>query len=470
MKQDYLLKSKEAKEIYASISRLPILDYHCHLSPKEIYEDKVFSNIGEMWLGGDHYKWRLMRQAGVDEEYITGNAPWREKFRKYAEVISLAAGNPLYSWSRMELSMYFGIETELNADTADSIFDEAQKYIEENELSPRKLIQKANVSYIATTDDPADTLEWHKKLKADRNFKTVVVPAFRPDNILNIQADGFADYIKRLSERVGVVIDDMKDLRIAIRLSIDDFHDMGCSFSDVGIEDFPSRVYSREEAAPVFKKALNGGIITDEEKDIYLGYMFNFLAGEYKKYSMTMQLHLAAKRNANTSLYESSGRDVGGDCVGDCVNGAQLISFLDTINSKDKLPHTIIYSLNPQMNAQLASICGSFREVVPGAAWWFCDHKRGIEDLMRTIAEESWFGSFMGMLTDSRSFLSYARHDYFRRILSSLIAEWVIEDDFPMNSARYLAYKIAYGNVADTVNPQVTDHLNRRIKKLYQDV
>ncbi|MDO4460555.1 MAG: glucuronate isomerase [Clostridia bacterium] len=469
MKENYLIKNETAKEIYDSVKNLPILDYHCHLSAKDIYEDKVFSNIGEMWLGGDHYKWRLMRQAGVDEEYITGNADWRDKFRKYAEVIALSGGNPLYSWSKMELSMYFGIDTPLNGNTADEIFDAAQKYIEENQLSPRKLIQKANVQYIATTDDPADSLEWHQKLKQDKSFSTVVVPAFRPDNLLNIQSPDFADYIKRFGDRNGVLINSMKNLRMVIRMSIDDFYDMGSSFSDVGIEHFPTRVYSREEASDVFFKALNHEPISEQEKDVYIGYLFNFLAGEYKKKNFTMQLHLSAARNVNSVLFNECGRDVGGDCMGNSVDGAALLRYLDTINRKDKLPHTIIYSLNPQMNAQLATICGSFRNVVPGAAWWFCDHKRGIEDVMRSMAETSYFGSFMGMLTDSRSFLSYARHDYFRRILSSLIAEWVDEEDFEMENALQLAYKICYGNVADLVEERVKNHNIRRIIKLYQE-
>lgn len=469
MKENYLLKNETAQEIYNSVKELPILDYHCHLSPKEIYEDKVFSNIGELWLGGDHYKWRLMRQAGVDEEYITGNKSWREKFKKYAEVVSTAGGNPLYAWSKMELSRYFGIETELNADTVDEIYDAASKYIEENSLSPRKLIEKSGVKYICTTDDPADSLEWHVKLKADKSFETVVVPAFRPDNLLNIQSPDFVEYIKKFGDRNGVLINSMKNLRMVIRMSIDDFCDMGCSFSDVGIEDFPTKVYSREEASDVFWRALKGEKISDAEKDIYIGYMFNFLAGEYKKKNITMQLHLAAARNVNTKLFEERGRDVGGDCIADAVSGKSLINYLDTICMKDKLPRTIIYTLNPQMNAELSSICGSFREVVPGAAWWFCDHKRGIEEMLKNMAETSYIGSFVGMLTDSRSFLSYARHEYFRRILSSVLAEWVEEDDFPIESAKELAYRICYKNVHDIVSERIEDYKKRRIKNLYQN-
>lgn len=451
MRADYLIKGASAAEIYDSVKDLPIIDYHCHLQPKEILEDKVFSNIGEMWLGGDHYKWRLMRQAGVDEEFITGSGSWRDKFRKYAQVVSMAGGNPLYSWSMMELSMYFGIDKPLNENTADEIFDEAQRYIDEKRLSPKKLIQQARVEYIATTDDPADPLDFHREIKKDKSFKTRVVPAFRPDNLFNIAAPGFASYIERFGARTGIAVKDIGRLRIALRLCLDEFQELGCAFSDLGIMDFPDRLYNREEAASVFSKALSGGSITCEEKNIYIGYLYNFLGGEYKKRGITMQLHLAALRDANTLLTETCGRDTGSDCVGDAVNGSKIAGVLNALNSRDKLPKTIIYTLNPQMNAQLAAVCGTFKDVVPGAAWWYCDHKRGITDMMETMAEEGYFGSFYGMLTDSRSFLSYARHDYFRRILSSLLGKWVEEDDFPVESAKKLAYHICYGNIKSAV-------------------
>lgn len=446
MRADYLLSGPAAAALYEGIKDLPIIDYHCHLSPKEILEDRQFSNLGEMWLGGDHYKWRLMRQAGVPEEFITGNAPWREKFRKYAETVSLAGGNPLFSWSRMELSLYFGIDTPLNGETADGIFDAAQAFIEENQLSPRKLIQKAGVEYIATTDDPAEPLDFHRQLAADHSFATKVAPAFRPDTLFGASAPGFPDYVKKFGTRMGISIDDLGDLRIALRLCLDEFTELGCTFSDLGIEGFPDALHTREEAAPVFAKALRGLPLTSEELALYQGYLYSFLAGEYRKRGMTMQLHLAAKRDANTLLTASCGRDTGSDCVGDPIEGSRIIRILDALNSRGKLPKTVIYTLNPVMNAQLAAICGTFPGVVPGAAWWYCDHRRGIEDMMETMAEEGYFGSFLGMLTDSRSFLSYARHDYFRRILANLLAKWVETEDFPMESARELAYRISYGN------------------------
>ena len=461
MRENYLLNNKSAEIIYDEIKALPILDYHCHLSITEIIEDKIFDNIGKMWLGGDHYKWRLMRQAGIDEKHITGDAPWKEKFKKYAQVAALAGGNPLFNWNAMELSMYFDIDTPLNGDTADEIFDRAQKYIEANQLSPRKLIKKADVKYIATTDDPADTLDFHRNLQGDKDFDVFIAPAFRPDNLFNIHKNEFTAYVERFGSKYGIKICNLSDLRIALRLSLDEFVSLGCTYSDIGIEKFPTKIYSRDEASEVFIKALNGNEITDCDCDIYIGYMYNFLAGECKRHEITMQLHLSSKRDANSLLTDTCGRDAGSDCVGDIVEVNKLVNILDTLTKKDKLPKTIIYTLNPLMNGYMASVCGTFKDVVPGAAWWFCDHKRGILDVMEAMAEQGYFGSFMGMLTDSRSFLSYARHDYFRRILASLIGKWIEEDDFSVESGKLLAYKISYGNTYDRISPRMKEVLAR---------
>lgn len=447
MKTSYLLETDTARDIYEGIKNLPICDYHCHLSPKEIYEDREFESIGEMWLSGDHYKWRLMRQAGVPERLITGDGSYLEKFKAYASVQSMAGGNPLYSWSLMELSMYFGIDTPLNESTAEKIFNETGEYIKKNNLSPRKLIKKSGVKYIATTDDPADSLEFHKLLARDKSFDTVVAPTFRTDNVMKIGEPEFSTYIKKLGNAAGVVIDDIGDLRIALRLRLDEFVECGCKFSDLGIEGFPSALYSREEAEPIFRRAIGGEKLTKLEEDIYLGYMYRFLGREYSRHGITMQLHLAAKRDANTRLTRECGRDTGSDCVGAEIDGNNIIKILDGLNLENRLPKTVIYTLNAGMNAQLAPVCASFKGVVQGAAWWYCDHKRGIRDVMETIAETGYFGTFLGMLTDSRSFLSYARHDYFRRILSTLLAQWVKEDDFPIESAKKLAADVSYNNI-----------------------
>lgn len=432
-KNDYnniFLKGETAKKLYKTVENAPIYDYHCHLSPKEIFEDKVFNNIGEMWLAGDHYKWRLMRAFGVDEVYITGSADWFEKFEKYANVISLAAGNPLYHWSHMELRTFFGIDTNLSLTTAKEIWEKANAVIKENQLSPRKLIAMSRVEYIATTDDVIDTLEFHSLIKKDESFKTVVAPSFRTDNLLLIRRNNYKDYINKLSMIDKIEIKDIAGFKEAIIKRLDYFCLIGCKFSDVGIEIFPNSVGSKEEANEVFLKALNGEQISDVQFNSFLGYMYCFLGGEYKKRNMVMQWHLAVKRNANSKMFSELGADCGGDCTGDIIKSETLARMLDAINQNSGLPKTIIYTLNPSMYYSMATVAGSFRNVIMGAAWWFCDHKRGIEEQIRINAEIGHLATFLGMLTDSRSFLSYTRHDYFRRILCSIIGGFIDDGEF----------------------------------------
>lgn len=452
MTDNYLLKTAEAREIYSKIKNLPIIDYHCHLSPKEIFEDKPFSNIGEMWLGGDHYKWRLMRTAGIDERYITGDTDWREKFIKYAAALELAAGNPLYHWSHMELSMFFGIDKPLKSDNAAEIYDEANAFIAENRLSPRKLIEQSKVESLCTTDDIIDTLEFHKKIKEDKSFKTRVLPSFRTDNLLLVRRAGYLDYIKKLAEVSGTEITDLESLKAAVIKRLDFFCLNGCRFTDVGIPYFPDRIADEPSADDIFKKALAGAEISDAEYSGFIGNMYLFLAAEYKKRNLVMQMHLAVYRNANSNLFAALGADCGVDCVGDEISGTALIHMLDAINKTGGMPQTIIYTLNPSNAAQIASVAGAFPNVKCGAAWWFCDHKRGIEDEIKVIAENGCLGEFYGMLTDSRSFLSYARHDYFRRILCNLIGEWVESGEYDGGSAERLAAKICYENIKEALS------------------
>ena len=426
----YLLANDTAVRLYNACKDLPIIDYHCHLSPKEIYEDREFSDIGEMFLGGDHYKWRLMRCHGIDEKYITGDASWGEKFQKYAEALATAAGNPLYHWTHMELRLFFGIDTVLNGETAGSIRERANAVIREKHLSPRKLITGANVEYLSTTDDPADTLEYHKLIAADKSFATTVTPAFRPDALLSIRKPGYTDYIARLSAAAELTISDFAALKQAVSKRLDYFCSLGCRFTDVGIEGFPSSIGTEEEAAAAFAAALKGKEISDEAYDRFLGYCFVWLAGEYKKHNLVMQWHLGAKRNASTRLFHLLGADCGGDCVGDPVPVKDVCAVLDRCEQENGLPKTILYSLNGMACPALAAASGSFRGVICGAAWWFCDHKRGIIEQIENIAEVSDLSKFLGMLTDSRSFLSYARHDYFRRIFASVIGQWIEDGEF----------------------------------------
>lgn len=451
MRENYLLENQTALSLYAAIGAAPIYDYHCHLSPKEIYEDQPFENIGDVWLGADHYKWRLMRTAGIPEAQITGDAAGKDKFIAYAKAIALAAGNPLYHWSHMELSQFFGIDLPLNEQNAEEIWERANEHIKKTGLSPRKCIAMANVKYIATTDDPTDSLEYHAKLRADASFPTVVAPSFRTDNLLLIQRAGYAEYIKTLSAAAGIQVTDLASFCTAITRRLDVFVQNGCTFTDVGIPYFPASVSTKEEADATFQKALAGEVVPMPEYSGFLGYMYRFLAAEYKARGLTMQWHLAVYRNANSGLFKTLGADCGVDCVGNAVNGDDLIRMLDAIESNSGLPETIIYTLNSSAAAQIASIADAFRNVRCGAAWWFCDHKRGILEELNIIAENSAIGAFYGMLTDSRSFLSYARHDYFRRILATFLGDMVEKGELDDAAAVDIAERIAYKNIAQRV-------------------
>ncbi len=449
---NFLLRCDEAKQLYSKAKNYSIIDYHCHLSPKEIYEDKPFDNIGEMWLSGDHYKWRIMRNAGVDEKYITGNASFEEKFEKYAESISLAAGNPVYHWTAMELAMYFGITETLDGESAKSIWERANAKIKADKLSPRKLILQSNVEYIATTDDMTDSLEFHKLIKEDKSFGVTVAPSFRTDKMLLICQEGYQDYIKKLEEVSETKITDIGSLCAAITKRLDFFLENGCKFTDVGIPFFPDREYDLDSAEKAFSSAILGKKVDHDDYMSFLSYMYLFLGKEYKKRGLVMQLHLAVCRNASSRLYSLCGADSGGDCINDEIKSEDMIRMLDAIDKDGGLPTTIIYTLNPSMAFKIASIAASFRNVYCGAAWWFCDHKRGIEEQIKNIAESGSLAAFFGMLTDSRSFLSYARHDYFRRILCSVIGDYIKDGEFDQKHADELVLRICNTNIKDLIS------------------
>lgn len=451
MNENYLLQNETAKELYKKTSDMPIIDYHCHLSPQEIYENKVFDNIGQIWLSGDHYKWRLMRTAGIDEHYITGNASYYEKFLKYAQSLEFAAGNPLYHWSHMELSMYFGIDEPLKASSAGQIWNAASSAIKERRICPRQLIEKSKTELICTTDDITDSLIWHKKIREDKTISTKVLPSFRTDNLLLMYRYDYKEYIAKLSDITGIEIKDMHTLQKALENRIAYFKAEGCVFTDVGIPFFPDRISEFEKADETFKIFLKGEKADFDSYIGLIGYLYMWLGSQYKKNGLVMQWHMAVYRNANTNLFKKCGADCGADCVGNQLNGESLIYMLDALNSSNALPRTVLYTLNGANMAQIASIAGSFPGVQCGAAWWFCDHKRGICDAIETIAENSCLGSFLGMLTDSRSFLSYARHDYFRRILSSIVGSWVEKGEFDRESAEELIKKINYKNIKELV-------------------
>ena len=422
MRDNYLLKGSLAEALYAGAKDLPIYDYHCHLDPKEIWEDREFDNIGQIWLGGDHYKWRMMRGAGVPEECITGIASFKEKFLAYASVLPGAVGNPLSVWSHAELKSCFGIDRPLNRESAEEIWEEANRTIRKTHLSPRKLIEQFKVRFIGTTDDPCDSLEYHRLLAADKTFSVRVTPSFRTDNLLNLRRGDYALYIGRLAAASGMTVTCLGELLTAVEKRILAFQELGCVFTDVGIADFPDRIADEAAADRAFRSALAGEAVSREDYLGFLGLMFRELGKLYRKHGLVMQLHLGAYRNPNSTLFTSLGADCGCDCIGRAVDGGDLIRILDAIDREGGLPETILYTLNPSMNDQLASIAGSFRNVKLGAAWWFNDHRYGIVQVLESLSSIGYLGAFYGMLTDSRSFLSYPRHDYFRRILCSYVA------------------------------------------------
>lgn len=452
MRDDYLLRSDLARSLYEAAKDYPIYDYHCHLNPREIYEDRPFDNIGEIWLAGDHYKWRMMRGAGVEERRITGDASFKEKFLAYASVLPGAVGNPLSVWSQAELKTCFHIDKPLNADTAEEIWEEANAYIRETKLSPRKLIKQFSVAFIGTTDDPCDTLEYHQLLAMDPTFDVKVTPSFRTDNLLSVRRAGYVEYLSRLSEASGVSITSFETFLTAIEKRIVFFKEKGCAFSDVGMADFPNRIASPREAAETFAAILGGQGIDDGAYMGFLGRMFVELGRLYRKHRLVMQLHLAAYRNPNGELFARLGADCGCDCIGQAVDGADLIAILDGIQNEGGLPETIVYTLNPAMNDQLASIAGSFRGVKLGAAWWFNDHTDGIVKVLHTVSSIGYLGAFYGMLTDSRSFLSYPRHDYFRRILCSFVAELYESGQVAdVNALPGLIENVCYKNIMNRI-------------------
>ncbi|PWL47180.1 MAG: glucuronate isomerase [Clostridiales bacterium] len=449
---DFLLSGPVAQRLYKAYGGLPILDFHCHLSPRAIYEDRTFLSIGELMLSGDHYKWRLMRACGVEEYYVTGDAPWSEKFKRYAACLEQAPGNPMVDWTRMELADYFGIETPLTPKTADEIWTEANRVIGAKALSPRKLIASSNVRYIATTDDPADDLTYHEKLRQQGMVHTVVRPTFRGDGLLSIRQEESTAYAGKLGVIAGVTIRSYKDYLEAVSKRLADFARMDCRLADVGIERFPLRQGSYEQADTAFQKGMAGLNVSDREYDAFLFETLVFLAGECRQRDITLQLHLGAVRNPNTFLYENLGSDCGGDCMGDPVPPQALCRLLDAINRRSGLPRIILYPLNPAAVEPLVSVAGSFPGVTVGPAWWFNDHLCGIERQLRVFSANLPLASYPGMVTDSRSFTSYIRHDYFRRIFASYIGQIVESGRFSEQAAMETVRRVYFGNAERIVN------------------
>lgn len=433
MDKDFLLDSESARHLYHDYAgAMPIIDYHCHLDPKEIYEDRQFENITQLWLGGDHYKWRLMRSAGVEERYITGDASDREKFQKWAETIGLAIGNPLYHWSHLELRNYFDYQGILNGDTAQQVWDLCNEKLLKGDMSARRLILGSNVQALCTTDDPADSLEWHKKLKEDSSFPVKVLPSFRPDKALAIEKPDYLDYLSRLGS-----IGSYQQLKEVLIERLEYFVSLGCRVSDHGMEAIPFAPAGDEQLEQIFSRRLAGEELSQAEQNQFKTGLLLALGREYSRLGLVMQLHFGVIRDNAKRVFKALGPDAGIDSIGDRASIKDLAAFLNALDETDQLPKTIIYSLDPNDNAAIETVMGAFQrggivsKMQHGSGWWFNDHKQGMLDQLTSLANEGFLAGFVGMLTDSRSFLSYARHEYFRRILCSLLGSWVENGEFP---------------------------------------
>ena len=427
---NFMLKTETARKLYDAVKDLPIVDYHCHLSPKMIAENYKFRNAFDLFLGGDHYKWRQMRTNGVDEEYITGGADEYEKFKAFARTIPYLIGNPLYHWTHLELKRYFDIDETLNEESCERIWNRVNECLAKDEYSAQNLIKRSNVAIICTTDDPIDTLEYHEQLV---NFETKILPTFRPDKAVEIGKETFVPYI----EQTGVKT--YSELVAWMRARIQFFNDHGCRLSDHALEYVP---FGIGDAEAVFNKRMAGGELTNEEIDAFKTAMLTVCAEEYTRLGWAMQLHIGALRNNNRRMYEKLGADVGFDSINDLCIAENLSKFMDSLEYRDVLPKTILYTLNPKDNYVLGTMLGNFQKapvagkIQFGSGWWFNDQRDGMEAQMQALANLGTLSRFVGMLTDSRSFVSYPRHEYFRRILCNLIGKWVEDGEYPMDMER----------------------------------
>jgi len=432
--KDFMLKGKTAKKLYHTYAEdMPIIDYHCHLVPKQIAENYRFRNITDLFLGGDHYKWRQMRTFGIDEKYITGDASDYDKFIKYAEMMPYLIGNPIFHWTHLELKRYFDIDEMLCPETADAIWEKCNKLLASEGFSARELIVKSNVKALCTTDDPLDTLEYHKQLR-DEGYEVKVLPTFRPDKLINIDKDTFVGYIGQLGAST------YEEVKSKLKEKIAYFHDVGCRLSDHGVDYI---FYAEGDAKAAFDKAMRGESITKEEADAYKTELMLVCAEEYTRLGWTMQIHMGALRNNNTEMFKKIGPDTGFDSINDNRVAEPLSKLLNAMNSNGYLPKTILYNLNPKDNYVLATMLGNFQsapikgKIQFGSGWWFNDQRDGMEAQMKALGNLGMLSCFVGMLTDSRSFVSYPRHEYFRRILCNLLGEWVDSGEYP-NNEKYL--------------------------------
>ncbi|MBS1476466.1 MAG: glucuronate isomerase [Acholeplasmatales bacterium] len=442
MDKDFLLTTETAKKLYHEhAEKMPIIDYHCHLQPKEIYEDKKFRNLAEVWLGagdryGDHYKWRSLRARGYEEDSISGPDDDYKKYYQFVESMPYFVGNPLYHWSHLEMQRYFGINDIINAKNAKKIWDEANAKLET--LTARQMMYKFNVKTVCTTDDPVDSLEWHKKMMADPTLKVTVRPAFRPDKAINVELSWFESWVNQLAKVCGKEIKSLNDLTECLAERIEFFQSMGSRVSDHALDVVHYTPATYEEANAVFLKGMKHEAISSHEEDQYKGYILLFLGKQYKKHGWVQQYHIGALRNNSKKMLEKIGPDTGFDAIEDSVYMEKLSQLLGALDANDALPKTILYCLNPRDNYALTVLAGCFQEegvkgrVQVGTALWFLDQQDGMKQNLETLMQVGLISQSVGMLTDSRSFLAYPRHEYYRRILCQMLGNLVESGQYPV--------------------------------------
>jgi glucuronate isomerase len=456
MDEHFLLQTKTAQKLYHEYAKdQMIYDYHCHLDPKEIAENKKFSTITDAWLGGDHYKWRAMRANGVPEELVTGKDvdPY-EKFLAWAGTMENALGNPLYHWTHLELQRYFGIHEVLNTKNAKAIYEEANRQFKENEnLSVTGIMKQFKVYAVGTTDDPADDLAYHAQIASQKEVPATVIPSFRPDKALNIEKETFSAYMESLETVSGKSITLVADVIEILISRLDFFVSLGCKASDHALVTAPAVFKSEREVNEIFAKKMNGKCLNHEEVEAYKTFVLTHLAKAYAKRNIAMQLHFAAIRDNNSLMYKKLGPDTGFDASHDKNLAEGLSAFLNNLSATGEVPKTILYSLNPKDYYSLATLMGCYQDGIPGkmqlgSAWWFADHKDGMEEQMKLLGNVGLLPRFIGMLTDSRSFLSYSRHEYFRRILCNILGNWAEEGEVPydMEMLGKVVENISFGN------------------------
>jgi glucuronate isomerase len=461
LNEDFLLQSPTAQTLYHDFAaKMPIIDYHNHLVPQQIAEDKQFDNITQIWLYGDHYKWRAMRAHGVDEKYITGNASDEEKFMKWAETVPYTMRNPLYHWTHLELQRYFGVTELLNKDSAKRIYDHCSALLRTKEYSVRNLLLKMNVKALCTTDDPIDNLSFHKQIEAS-GFAIKVLPTFRPDKAMGVDDELiFVEYVHALAEAAGQSIRNLSDYKAAIKSRHDFFHEAGCRLSDHGLEHIYAEEFTNEEIELIFERLITGKLISKKEKWQFKSAMLVYFAHLDHARGWTQQFHLGAIRNNNARLLGALGPDTGFDSIGDFEQAKPLSAFLNHLDSTNQLAKTILYNLNPRDNELLATMTGNFQDgtivgkMQFGSGWWFLDQKDGMEKQINALSNMGMLSHFVGMLTDSRSFLSFPRHEYFRRILCNLLGEDVENGELPADIAWLgkLVEDISYKNASAFFN------------------